>query len=50
VTEWAAAFNRQDAAGAAALYHEDATNIQLAEGEPVRLKILGDVLPDERPA
>lgn len=36
VTEWAAAFNRQDAAGAAALYHEDATNIQIAEGEPMR--------------
>ena len=36
VTEWAAAFNRRDAAAAAALYHDDATNIQVALGEPVR--------------
>jgi len=36
VTEWAAAFNRHDAAAAAALYHDDATNIQIAWSEPVR--------------
>jgi steroid delta-isomerase-like uncharacterized protein len=36
VTEWAAAFNRRDAAAAAALYHDDATNIQVALGEPIR--------------
>jgi steroid delta-isomerase-like uncharacterized protein len=36
VTEWAASFDRRDAAGAAALYHEDAINIQVAEREPVR--------------
>jgi len=34
--EWAAAFNRRDAAAAAALYHDDATNIQVALGEPVQ--------------
>ena len=36
VTEWVAAFNSRDAAGAASLYHEDATNIQVAEGEPIK--------------
>ena len=36
VTEWAAAFDRHDAAAAAALYHDDATNIQVPWGEPVR--------------
>ena len=36
VTEWAAAFNQRDAAAAAALYHEDATNIQVPFGEPLR--------------
>ena len=36
VTEWTAAFNRHDAAAAAALYHDDATNIQVPWGEPVR--------------
>jgi len=36
VTLWAAAFNRHDAAAAAALYHDDATNIQVPWGEPVR--------------
>lgn len=35
-TDWAAAFNRHDAAAAAALYHGDATNIQVPWGEPVR--------------
>jgi steroid delta-isomerase-like uncharacterized protein len=34
VREWAAAFHRHDARAAAALYHEDATNHQLAAGEP----------------
>lgn len=34
VREWAAAFHRHDAEAAAALYHEDATNHQLAAGEP----------------
>ena len=32
VTEWAIAFNSRDAA----LYHEEATNMQAALGEPVR--------------
>jgi uncharacterized protein (TIGR02246 family) len=36
VTKWADAFNRRDAAAAAALYHDDATNIQVSLGEPVR--------------
>src|SRR5687767_13559164 len=35
VKEWVAAFNRRDAMGAAALYEEDAVNIQVAEGEPL---------------
>jgi steroid delta-isomerase-like uncharacterized protein len=35
VTEWVAAFNARDAARAAALYHEDATNWQVAAGPPV---------------
>ena len=32
---WVEAFNRRDAEAAAALYHEDATNFQVALGEPV---------------
>jgi hypothetical protein len=36
VTEWAAAFNQSDAAAGAALYHEDATNIRVPFGEPLR--------------
>jgi len=36
VTKWIAAFNRHDAATAAALYHDDATNIQVPFGEPIR--------------
>lgn len=36
VTTWAAAFNRRDAAAAAALYHENAINIQVALGDPVQ--------------
>lgn len=34
VLAWVDAFNRRDAAAAAALYHEDAVNIQVAAGEP----------------
>lgn len=34
VEAWVAAFNRRDAHAAAALYHDDATNIQVAAGEP----------------
>jgi steroid delta-isomerase-like uncharacterized protein len=36
VMEWAAAFNRHDAAAMAALYHDDSMNVQLPRGEPVR--------------
>lgn len=36
VMEWAVVFNGYDAAAAAALYHDDATNIQVAWGEPVQ--------------
>jgi len=36
VMEWVAAFNQHDPAAADALYHEDATNIQVPWGEPVR--------------
>ncbi len=36
VMEWVAAFNRRDAAAAAALYHDDAVNIQVAVGEPLQ--------------
>jgi steroid delta-isomerase-like uncharacterized protein len=45
ITEWVAAFNARDAARAAALYHEDATNWQVAAGPPVigRAKILEDL-------
>jgi steroid delta-isomerase-like uncharacterized protein len=35
LTKWADAFNRRDAAAAASLYHEHATNLQVAVGEPV---------------
>ena len=34
--KWAAAFNSRDAAGAASLYHEHATNLQVAIGAPVQ--------------
>ena len=34
VEAWVAAFNRRDADAAAALYHDDAVNIQVAEGTP----------------
>jgi hypothetical protein len=36
VTEWAVAFNRHDATAMAALYHDDAMNVQVPHGEPVR--------------
>lgn len=35
IEEWVTAFNYRDALRAAALYHEDATNWQVAVGEPV---------------
>lgn len=34
VSAWVEAFNRRDADAAAALYHEDAVNLQIAAGEP----------------
>jgi steroid delta-isomerase-like uncharacterized protein len=34
VLAWVEAFNGRDADAAAALYHEDAVNIQVSEGEP----------------
>ncbi|MBA4018447.1 MAG: polyketide cyclase [Pirellula sp.] len=34
VLAWIAAFNRCDAVAAAALYHDDAVNVQIADGEP----------------
>ena len=34
VAAWVEAFNRRDAHAAAALYHEDAVNWQIAAGEP----------------
>jgi steroid delta-isomerase-like uncharacterized protein len=34
VEAWVEAFNRRDADAAAALYHEDAVNLQVAEGTP----------------
>ena len=35
IEEWVNAFNTRDAARAAALYHDDATNWQVAAGPPV---------------
>ena len=35
LTEWVAAYNARDPYILAALYHEDATNIQVAVGEPL---------------
>jgi steroid delta-isomerase-like uncharacterized protein len=35
LTQWVAAFNARDAEAAAALYHEDAVNLQVAVGVPV---------------
>jgi steroid delta-isomerase-like uncharacterized protein len=36
VTDWVAAFNARDAAAAAALYHDDAINVQVALNKPAR--------------
>jgi len=36
VAQWVAAYNRHDAAAAAALYHDDATNFQAPWGTTVR--------------
>ena len=46
VEQWVAAFNARDAHAAAALYHEDATNWQVAAGDPAvgRQTILGDLV------
>ncbi len=35
ILAWVDAFNRRDAEAAAALYHEDATNLQVAVGQPL---------------
>ncbi len=45
ITEWVATFNARDATRAAALYHEDATNWQVAAGPPIvgRAKIQEDL-------
>jgi steroid delta-isomerase-like uncharacterized protein len=46
VQDWVAAYNRRDAQAAAELYHEDATNFQVALGDPTvgRKAILEDLL------
>lgn len=46
VQDWVAAYNRRDAQAAAELYHEDATNFQVALGGPTvgRKAILEDLL------
>jgi steroid delta-isomerase-like uncharacterized protein len=46
VQDWVAAYNRWDAYAAAELYHEDATNFQVALGDPTigRQAILEDLL------
>ena len=46
VQDWAAAYNRRDAYAAADLYHEDATNFQVALGGPTvgRQAMLDDLL------
>jgi steroid delta-isomerase-like uncharacterized protein len=46
VGDWVAAYNRRDAHAAAELYHEDATNFQVALGDPTvgRQAILADLL------
>jgi steroid delta-isomerase-like uncharacterized protein len=46
VEQWVVAFNARDAEAAAALYHEDAMNWQVADGDPVvgREAILKDLL------
>lgn len=46
VTEWVAGFNARDAVTIAALYHENATNLQVALGVPLQGKvaILADLI------
>ena len=46
VQDWVAAYNQQDAHAAAELYHEDATNLQLALGTPTvgRQAILNELV------
>jgi steroid delta-isomerase-like uncharacterized protein len=46
VQAWIAAFNQRDAHAATALYHEDATNMQVAAGAPVvgKQAVLADFL------
>jgi len=46
VQEWVAAYNQRDARAAAELYHEDATNFQVALGTPSvdKQTILGDLI------
>ena len=45
ILAWVDAFNRRDAEAAAALYHDDATNLQVAIGQPLvgRPAILEDL-------
>ena len=45
ILAWVEAFNRRDAEAAAALYHDDATNLQVAIGQPLvgRVAILEDL-------
>ena len=46
VQDWVAAYNQRDAYAAAELYHEDATNLQVALGDPTvgRQAMLDDLL------
>ena len=46
VLAWVDAFNRRDALAAAALYHEDVVNMQIAAGEPTigRQAVLEELL------
>jgi steroid delta-isomerase-like uncharacterized protein len=46
VQDWVAAYNRRDAQAAAELYHEDATNFQVALSDPTvgRKAIMEDLL------
>ncbi len=46
VEDWVAAYNQRDAYAAAELYHEDATNLQVALGTPTngRQAMLDDLL------
>ena len=45
ILAWVVACNRRDAGAAAALYHDDATNLQIAIGQPLvsRPAILEDL-------